>query len=77
MTDFTITFTVPDQQATDVLDNVTNALGYQNGGITRINFLRAHVKSYLKKIYVEEKKRVAIANSGTDAESAANAVSIT
>ena len=54
MADFTLVITVPDNMATDILNSVTDHLGYDGTG-TRAEFLRGRMRDELKNIYINSK----------------------
>lgn len=75
MAQISITITVPDAQSTDILNTVTDYLGYANG-VTRTEFLRQKVRDHLKGWYKTAKGKIAY-SLVTQAESAAEAVTFT
>lgn len=54
MASISITLSVPDAKATDVLNTVTDQLGYSGEG-TRKQFLDAAIKDFVKRAYVDGK----------------------
>ena len=69
MTKFTLEITVPNDKAQDILETITNSLGYgSNNGLlvdpdapldpnlpTRVEFLRQHMRDHLKHLYKNAK----------------------
>lgn len=88
MTDFTLVITVPDAKAAEILDTITDHIGFADPSIntglaeeppvviTRQAFLRLAVKKILKGMYQAGKQKQAMA-SVTAATDAADAVDFT
>jgi len=73
MTDFTIIITVPDIEATDILNTVTNNLGYVDGVTVenRAEFLRQKIRDKVKQIYISAKENeahIAVITAGNNAK---------
>lgn len=82
MTDFTITFTVPNGNATDVLNTLSSHRGYTGfdpGGVaeTRANFLRRIYIDDAKRDYRNAKAKAAADSAAATALSDADAVPFT
>ncbi len=61
MTEFTLKITVPTNKATDILDTITDHLGYSdpdknNSAGTRVEYLRVQMKNELQNIYTQAKE---------------------
>lgn len=54
MASMTFTLSVPDAKATDVLNTVTDQLGYSGEG-TRKAFLDASIKDFVRRAYIDGK----------------------
>ena len=76
MTDFTLVITVPDAKATDILNTVTDHLGYldpegNDGQGTRLEYMRQQIRGEIKNIYTQAKEKQAhsaVDTAKTDAE---------
>ena len=76
MTEFTIKFTVPTNKATDILNTITDHLGYSDpdgndGAGTRSSYLRKEIRDHVKSVYKDAKQKeaaLAIQTATVDAD---------
>lgn len=72
---FSISVNVPDDKAPEILQSVTDYLGWTSGsGVNRQEFLRKHIAAQLKALYRAAKSSEAY-KAVSDAETAADIVS--